>query len=47
MVGSITDWPELFQQAFAACKPGGWLESYEGSAMLESDDDTAGEHQKQ
>ena len=47
MVGSISDWPELFQQAFAACKPGGWLESYEGSAMLESDDGTAGEHQKQ
>ena len=46
MVGSISDWPELFRQAFAACKPGGWLESYEGSAMLESDDGTAGEQQQ-
>lgn len=47
MVGSITDWHALFAQAYAACKPGGYLESYEGSATLESDDQTAGESQKQ
>lgn len=29
MLGSIQDWPRLFKQAYAALKPGGYLESYE------------------
>lgn len=47
MVGSIGDWTELFRQAFAACKPGGYLETYEGSAVLDSDDGTLGEYMAQ
>ncbi|KAK1767402.1 S-adenosyl-L-methionine-dependent methyltransferase [Phialemonium atrogriseum] len=40
LVGSIPDWNELFKQAYKCCKPGGYLESYEGSATMESDDGT-------
>ena len=38
LVGSIDDWPALFQQAYNCLKPGGWLESYEVSPIWESDD---------
>jgi hypothetical protein len=38
LVGSIMDWKALFQQAYKACKPGGYLESYEPSVLMESDD---------
>lgn len=38
LVGSISDWEALCKQAFRALRPGGWLESYEGFAGVESDD---------
>ncbi|RYP02439.1 hypothetical protein DL765_010741 [Monosporascus sp. GIB2] len=37
LVGSISDWPKLFKQAFAALKPGGYVESFEPDAAFESD----------
>ncbi|KAF9773114.1 hypothetical protein IL306_009157 [Fusarium sp. DS 682] len=40
MLGSITDWTATFREAFTACKPGGWVESYEVSSTMESDDDS-------
>ena len=40
LVGAIQDWPALCKQAYAALKPGGWLESYEPSSTFESDDGT-------
>ncbi|KAI8254676.1 hypothetical protein K4K58_012145 [Colletotrichum sp. SAR11_239] len=43
LVGSIADWPELFKQAYAALKPGGYLESFEVSPAIMSDDDTVPE----
>ncbi|KAK0617644.1 S-adenosyl-L-methionine-dependent methyltransferase [Immersiella caudata] len=43
LVGSIDDWPLLYQRAFTALKPGGWLESYEISPTWESDDNTVAE----
>jgi hypothetical protein len=42
-VGSIADWTELFRQAYTVCKPGGYLESLEGTSVFESDDGTLGE----
>ncbi|KAM0354822.1 hypothetical protein ACHAPU_000647 [Fusarium lateritium] len=38
LYGSISDWSALFHEAYRACAPGGWVESFEASAMLESDD---------
>jgi ubiquinone/menaquinone biosynthesis C-methylase UbiE len=38
LYGSISDWGSLFQEAFRSCKPGGWVESYEASPRMESDD---------
>ncbi|KAK2669531.1 hypothetical protein RAB80_015057 [Fusarium oxysporum f. sp. vasinfectum] len=43
LYGSISDWSALFQEAFRSCKPGGWVESFEASPCLESDDDTVKE----
>ncbi|KAJ3540660.1 hypothetical protein NM208_g4960 [Fusarium decemcellulare] len=40
MLGSITDWTATFKEAFEVCKPGGWVESYEVSSTMESDDDS-------
>ncbi|KAF4998523.1 hypothetical protein FDECE_11764 [Fusarium decemcellulare] len=40
LYGSIKDWSFLIKQAYKACKPGGWTESLEASAMMESDDGT-------
>ncbi|KAI6758635.1 hypothetical protein HG530_010875 [Fusarium avenaceum] len=40
MLGSITDWQVTFKEAFTACAPGGWVESYEVSSTMESDDDS-------
>jgi hypothetical protein len=40
MIGSIVDWDKLFVRAYAHIKPGGWLETYEMSAIIESDDGT-------
>ncbi|KAJ9151267.1 Methyltransferase domain-containing protein [Pleurostoma richardsiae] len=38
--GSIDDWAKLFREAYRCCKPGGYLESFEGAPYLESDDGT-------
>ena len=38
LIGSIPDWDALFAEAYKACKPGGWVESLEGSCFVESDD---------
>ncbi|KAF4998602.1 hypothetical protein FGRMN_2928 [Fusarium graminum] len=38
MLGSITDWTATFREAFTVCAPGGWIESYEVSSTMESDD---------
>ncbi|KAI5460193.1 S-adenosyl-L-methionine-dependent methyltransferase [Mariannaea sp. PMI_226] len=40
LVGSVKDWSGLFKEAFRVCKPGGWVESQEAAAMMESDDGT-------
>jgi hypothetical protein len=40
MLGSITDWQATFKEAFTTCAPGGWVESYEVSSTMESDDDS-------
>lgn len=37
LVGSIPDWNALFAEAYAACRPGGWVESIEPSCIVESD----------
>lgn len=41
--GSITDWDRFFGYAFTHMRPGGWLESHEVSAFVESDDGTVPE----
>lgn len=38
LVGSIADWEALFTEAFRTLKPGGWVESHEGSVGVMSDD---------
>lgn len=38
LVGSVGDWKSIYEQAYRALRPGGWIESYEGAAILESDD---------
>jgi hypothetical protein len=40
LTGCIPDWTEFFKQAFRSLKPGGWLESYESSPTVFSDDNT-------
>lgn len=37
LFGSIDNWDALFAEAYRACKPGGWIESYEASPRMESD----------
>ncbi|KAK7430702.1 hypothetical protein QQZ08_002746 [Neonectria magnoliae] len=43
LYGSISDWSALIREAYRACKPGGWVESYEASPRMESDDGTVTE----
>lgn len=43
LIGSVTDWTALFEQAFRALKPGGWIESFECNGFFESEDDTVPE----
>lgn len=43
LVGSIVDWPALFKEAYNALKPGAWLESFEGSPHMISDDGSVAE----
>ncbi|KAH8174647.1 methyltransferase domain-containing protein [Sarocladium implicatum] len=40
LVGTITDWTELFRQAYRVLKPGGWIETFEANGFYESDDGT-------
>lgn len=40
LVGSIDDWKALFREAYRSCKPGGYVESFEVSPFIESDDGT-------
>lgn len=40
LVGSVLDWTALYKEAYKALKPGGWLESFEGSPHMVSDDGT-------
>ena len=41
--GSIDDWTALFKEAYRCCKPGGYIESFEGAPYNESDDGTVQE----
>lgn len=36
LLGCISDWPELYSQAFRATKPGGWIENVEMDMHLKS-----------
>ncbi|KAI1436394.1 S-adenosyl-L-methionine-dependent methyltransferase [Xylaria sp. CBS 124048] len=38
LFGSISDWESLYEEAFKACKPGGWVEALEPSVNIKSDD---------
>ncbi|KAG9496468.1 hypothetical protein J7337_011244 [Fusarium musae] len=40
LVGCVPNWDYIFEQAFKVLKPGGWVESFEASAIIESDDDS-------
>lgn len=40
LVGCIANWKRLFQSAYEVLQPGGYLESFEASPFIESDDDT-------
>ncbi|KAK5656767.1 hypothetical protein OQA88_4315 [Cercophora sp. LCS_1] len=40
LVGSIGDWVKLYQQAYRALKPGGWLEHTDFSIRVFTDDNT-------
>ncbi|KAF7553683.1 hypothetical protein G7Z17_g3425 [Cylindrodendrum hubeiense] len=40
MFGSFTDWQHIFNEAYRVCKPGGYVEDFEASADLISDDGT-------
>jgi hypothetical protein len=40
LFGSIPDWTKLLKQAYRACKPGGYVESFEASCVFKSDDGT-------
>ncbi|KAK3385900.1 S-adenosyl-L-methionine-dependent methyltransferase [Podospora didyma] len=38
LFGSVENWTALLRQAYRACKPGGWVESFEASTVMDSDD---------
>jgi SAM-dependent methyltransferase len=40
LVGTISDWAELFRQAYRVLKPGGFIETFECNGFYESDDGT-------
>lgn len=44
LIGSIRDWPGLFEQAFRVCRPGGWVESFEPSLTLTNDNCSISDH---
>lgn len=37
LIGSISNWNALFAEAYRTCKPGGWVETFEPGAKVESD----------
>ena len=37
LLGSVPDWNVLFEEAFKATKPGGWVQSYEPMSSYTSD----------
>ncbi|KAF4984492.1 hypothetical protein FZEAL_340 [Fusarium zealandicum] len=43
LIGCVTDWTALFQEAYKSLKPGAWVESFEVNGFFESDDDTVTE----
>ncbi|KFY24031.1 hypothetical protein V493_05478 [Pseudogymnoascus sp. VKM F-4281 (FW-2241)] len=43
LFGSISDWPKLYNDAFRAIKPGGWIEQVEINVQIVSDDGTVDE----
>ena len=43
LIGCVTDWTSLFQQAYRSLKPGGWIETFECNGFFESDDGTVTE----
>jgi ubiquinone/menaquinone biosynthesis C-methylase UbiE len=43
LYGSISDWTELYRQAFRALRPGGYLENLEFTILLRSDDPSIAE----
>lgn len=43
LIGSISDWSALFNEAYKTLKPGGWVESLETSPHVLSDDGSVGE----
>ena len=40
LLGCIVDWEAFFKEAFRVLKPGGYLQSYEASPHVNSDDGT-------
>ena len=40
LFGSIVDWPALYKEAYRACAPGGWVESHEANARVESNNNS-------
>lgn len=44
LVGAIPDWYSFFAEAYKTCKPGGWVESFEPSSFITSDDGTVEEN---
>ncbi|KAI0376319.1 S-adenosyl-L-methionine-dependent methyltransferase [Hypomontagnella monticulosa] len=38
LFGAISDWNELFRQAYRCCKPGGWVQSCECDVLMCCDD---------
>ena len=43
LIGSVSDWEALYREAYRTLRPGGWLESYDSSAIIESDDGSVGD----
>ncbi|KAH7629377.1 S-adenosyl-L-methionine-dependent methyltransferase [Sordaria sp. MPI-SDFR-AT-0083] len=43
MFGVVTDWDDLFRQAYRTSKPGGWVESFVACSTMFSDDGTVKE----
>ena len=43
LIGSVSDWEAVFTKAYKALKPRGYLESFEGAAIIESNDNTISE----